>query len=66
MTEDKIDTQKRRFFSQMITGMGGAVALTLTSETEADELPHEPQDNKKSVGYHETEHIRSYYKKASF
>ena len=69
MIKDKTRfTANRRIFLKGAAAAGGAAAITAVSasglidaDTEPDILP-DTADNKASKGYHETQHIKDYYR----
>ena len=67
MSEKSLADGRRQFLKGMaVTGAGAALATTV-SATQAHEGPHHELEKKVgSQGYHETAHIREYYRKARF
>lgn len=69
MIKDKTRfTANRRIFLKGAAAAGGAAALTAASaanliDEEAEELTSpDAMENKTSKGYHETQHIKDYYR----
>lgn len=60
--QPEADAQRRKFLKA--AGLaGGAAAVGISATAEANnEAP--PADPKSSRGYHETEHVRAYYRSA--
>ena len=62
-----VDRESRRNALKGMAALGGAVALSTTSTSSADSSHFEMQEKAPpSLGYHETDHIREYYRRARF
>lgn len=58
-----VDTQRRRLMTGAI-GVGAAAGLGLTGLTAQAAPAAEPEIKTRTTGYHETDHIRRYYRSA--
>ena len=62
-----VDRDSRRNALKGMAVLGGAAALSTTSTSSADSAHLETQEKAQvSLGYHETDHIREYYRRARF
>jgi len=60
----KPEKNRRRFFKQLL-GASAAVGVLSASSSQAEKNSIETKE-KNARGYHETEHIRDYYRKINF
>ena len=67
MSEKSLAEGRRKFLKGMAVAGGGAALAGTVSATQA-QVELEPEQTRKagSQGYHETAHIREYYRKARF
>lgn len=62
-----VDRDSRRNALKGMAVLGGAAVLSTTSTSSADSAHLETQEKAPvSLGYHETDHIREYYRRARF
>ena len=67
MSEKSSRDGRRKFLKGMaVTGGGAALVTTASAHQGHDELQPEVEQKTGSQGYHETAHIREYYRKARF
>ncbi len=60
-----VDPKSRRGFLKELAATGGAVvAASVASPALAESVPEAPARSDEPDGYHETDHVRSYYDKA--
>lgn len=67
---EQVDSVRRQFLNAA-RGVGalGAIAVVLGKGAAAPALPHQQaksEDKQPHSGYHETEHIREYYRSAGY
>lgn len=60
------DTRRRRFLFGLGAGAASAAAAAVTAAPATATSQDEPSGAPKSRGYHETDHVRSYYRTARF
>ena len=58
-----VDTSRRRLMAGAL-GVGAVAGLGLATVNAQAEAPKSEKTNKKETRYHESEHIRRYYRKA--
>ncbi len=63
-----VDRESRRNALKGMAVLGGAVALSATTNASAaaDGAPEWQEKAPESLGYRETEHVREYYRRARF
>lgn len=62
---DKPAIDRRTFLKNVAAAGGAAAALTVTGKVAATDAVSQPADSKpREKGYHETRHIKTYYKTA--
>lgn len=68
MDDSKTVDKKRRGFLRAAGGAGalGALAVVASDAPAAAPIAKAPAPEAKPVGYHETEHIRQYYRTAKY
>lgn len=68
MEGKQINSRRRSFLTAATCGSALAVAALVSSKKEVvqEALPPAKADPEQSVGYHETEHIRTYYSTAAY
>ncbi len=68
MDDSKTVDKKRRGFLRAAGGAGalGALAVVASDAPAATPVAVAPAPDAKPVGYHETEHIRQYYRTAKY
>ncbi len=60
----KPENHRRHFFKQLL-GASAAAGVLSASTSQAEKKPLKTEE-KPARGYHETDHIRDYYKKINF
>ena len=62
-----VDRESRRNALKGMAVLGGAAAVSASTTVSADITPEETKSEApKSLGYHQSEHIRNYYRLARF
>ncbi len=62
-----VDRDSRRNALKGMAALGGAAALSTTTNLSADDAHLEKHEKvPESIGYRETDHIREYYRRARF
>lgn len=58
---------RRNFIKNLIFSVTGGFALVCTNKLTAKSQSQKPEDNQENAqGYHETEHVKAYYRSARF